>query len=133
MSLGTLPSIGLKLAGLRNLQWLSTSGLTSKRRPSSKPSSAGNRWVGPGRPTRRRQRSNGHAGMHKHFRMLAIHDYMVSQGVVNANDEHTKIRGIWAKLASLYNLPILDEREDSIMNDLPDESGQLLDTYCPFS
>jgi MRG-binding protein len=71
--------------------------------------------------------------MHKHFRMLAIHDYMTSQGVINPNDEHTKIPGIWEKLASLYNLPILDEREDSIMNDLPDENGELVETYCPFS
>lgn len=58
---------------------------------------------------------------------------MISQGVINPNDEHTKIPGIWEKLASLYNLPILDEREDSIMNDLPDENGELVETYCPFS
>jgi MRG-binding protein len=65
--------------------------------------------------------------------MLAIHDYMTSQGVINPNDEHTKIPGIWEKLASLYNLPILDDREDSIMNDLPNENGEVVETYCPFS
>ena len=70
--------------------------------------------------------------MHKHFRMLAIHDYMTSQGVVNPADEHTKIPGIWEKLGSLYNLPILDDREDSIMNDLPDENGETVELYSPF-
>lgn len=65
--------------------------------------------------------------------MLAIHDYMASQGVVNPNDDHTKIPGIWEKLASLYNLPILDEREDSIINDVQDENGELVELYCPFS
>jgi MRG-binding protein len=71
--------------------------------------------------------------MHKHFRMLAIHDYMISQGVVNPADEHTKIPGIWEKLGSLYNLPILDDREDSIMNDLPNENGETVELYSPFS
>jgi MRG-binding protein len=65
--------------------------------------------------------------------MLAIHDYMTSQGVVNPSDEHTKIPGIWEKLDSLYNLPILDDREDSIMNDLPDESEEVVELYSPFS
>ena len=65
--------------------------------------------------------------------MLAIHDYMISQGVVNPADEHTKIPGIWEKLGSLYNLPILDDREDSIMNDLPDENGETVELYSPFS
>jgi MRG-binding protein len=71
--------------------------------------------------------------MHKHFRMLAIHDYMTSQGVVNPADEHTKIPGIWQKLGSLYSLPNLDDREDSIMNDLPDENGEVVELYSPFS
>ena len=71
--------------------------------------------------------------MHKHFRMLAIHDYMTSQGVINPSDNHTKIPGIWEKLASLYNLPILDEREDSVVNDLPDENGEVVEVYCLFS
>ncbi len=71
--------------------------------------------------------------MHKHFRMLAIRDYMIGQGVVNPDQEHTKIPGIWEKLGSLYNLPILDEREDSIMNDLPDDDGEPIELYSPFS
>lgn len=72
-------------------------------------------------------------GMHKHFRMIAIHDYMISQGVVNPNDAHTSIRGIWEKLGTLYNLPVLDEREDSIMNDLANEDGEIVELYSPFS
>lgn len=71
-------------------------------------------------------------GMHKHFRMLAIRDYMVSQGVVNPDEEHTRIPGIWKKLASLYDLPTLDEREDSIMNDAVDENGDVIEYYRSF-
>lgn len=48
--------------------------------------------------------------MHKHFRMLAISEYMKSQGYAPANEEHTRIPGIWKKLGTLYNLPALDER-----------------------
>ncbi|KAL1997420.1 hypothetical protein VTN49DRAFT_860 [Thermomyces lanuginosus] len=66
-------------------------------------------------------------GMHKHFRMIAISEYMKSQGYAPANEEHTRIPGIWKKLNSLYNLPALDEREDSIIYDESDESE-----YCPF-
>lgn len=52
----------------------------------------------------------GRAGMHKHFRILAISDHMKSQGYAPANDQHTRIPGIWKKLGLLYNLPALDER-----------------------
>lgn len=48
--------------------------------------------------------------MHKHFRMLAISEYMRSQGYAPADAEHTRIPGIWEKLGTLYNLPALDER-----------------------
>lgn len=51
-----------------------------------------------------------HIGIHKHFRMIAISDYMKSQGYAPLNEEHTRIPGIWKKLDSLYNLPALDER-----------------------
>lgn len=54
------------------------------------------------------------AGMHKHFRMLAIAEYMKSQGYAPADEEHTRIPGIWKKLGSLYNLPALDERVQSM-------------------
>ncbi|KAL2220986.1 CT20 family protein [Thermoascus aurantiacus ATCC 26904] len=65
-------------------------------------------------------------GMHKHFRMIAISEYMKSQGYAPAHEEHTRIPGIWKKLGTLYNLPALDEREDAIITD--DDS----DVYCPF-
>jgi MRG-binding protein len=42
--------------------------------------------------------------------MLAIAEYMKSQGYAPADEEHTRIPGIWKKLGSLYNLPALDER-----------------------
>lgn len=42
--------------------------------------------------------------------MLAIHDYMKSQGYAPPTEEHTRIPGIWKKLMTLYNLEGLDER-----------------------
>jgi MRG-binding protein len=48
-------------------------------------------------------------GIHKHFRMIAISEYMKSQGYAPLNEEHTRIPGIWKKLDSLYNLSALDE------------------------
>lgn len=72
------------------------------------------------------------SGMHKHFRIIAIHNYMIGQGVVSSDDEHTTIPGLWTKLRSLYNLPILDEREDSIMHSSSDENGSAGGRYCPY-
>lgn len=46
--------------------------------------------------------------------MLAIAEYMKSQGYAPADEEHTRIPGIWKKLGSLYNLPALDERVQSV-------------------
>jgi MRG-binding protein len=71
-------------------------------------------------------------GMHKHFRILAIHNYMITQGLVNAEDEHTTIPGLWTKLGSLYNLPILDEREDSILHSSSDENGSPAELFSPY-
>ncbi|KIW24985.1 uncharacterized protein PV07_10661 [Cladophialophora immunda] len=56
-------------------------------------------------------------GMHKHFRMIAIRDHLLSSGAIDPEDSHTSIAGIWRKLASLYDLEKLDEREDSIIFD----------------
>ncbi|KAL2000881.1 hypothetical protein VTN02DRAFT_2522 [Thermoascus thermophilus] len=67
-------------------------------------------------------------GMHKHFRMLAISEYLKSQGYAPAHEEHTRIPGIWKKLGTLYNLPALDEREDALITDGSDDS----ELYCPF-
>lgn len=71
-------------------------------------------------------------GMHKHSRMIAIHDYMIAQGVVSSDDEHTTIPGIWTKLGSLYNLPILDEREDSMLSNSSDENTSPGEVYSPY-
>lgn len=49
-------------------------------------------------------------GMHKHFRMIAVSEFMKSQGYASSHTEHTRIPGIWKKLGTLYNLPGLDER-----------------------
>ena len=51
--------------------------------------------------------------MHKHFRMIAISDYMKSQGYASPTEQHTRIPGIWKKLGTLYNLSALDERVSS--------------------
>ncbi|EEP78794.1 conserved hypothetical protein [Uncinocarpus reesii 1704] len=71
------------------------------------------------------------AGMHKHFRMLAISDHMKSQGY--ATDQHTRIPGIWAKLGNLYNLAALDEREDPFATDGSEDVDVSNEPYCPFS
>ena len=42
--------------------------------------------------------------------MLAISDYLKSQGYAPSTAEHMRIPGIWKKLGSLYNLEALDER-----------------------
>ncbi|KAL5049672.1 chromatin modification-related protein EAF7-domain-containing protein [Aspergillus fruticulosus] len=70
-------------------------------------------------------------GMHKHFRMVAISEFMKSQGYAPSHAEHTRIPGIWKKLGTLYNLPALDEREDSLITDVSDDvEGK--EVYCPF-
>ncbi|KAK2750397.1 hypothetical protein FQN57_003877 [Myotisia sp. PD_48] len=70
-------------------------------------------------------------GMHKHFRMLALSDYMKSQGYATPAEPHTRISGIWKKLGTLYNLEALDEREGSLaIEDSEAEPPKYL--YCPF-
>ncbi|KAF8426922.1 chromatin modification-related protein EAF7-domain-containing protein [Tirmania nivea] len=49
------------------------------------------------------------AGMHKHFRMLSISNLMANHGVM---DTHTRPPGIWKKLGTLYDMKLMDERED---------------------
>ncbi|KAL4795648.1 chromatin modification-related protein EAF7-domain-containing protein [Aspergillus venezuelensis] len=70
-------------------------------------------------------------GMHKHFRMVAISEFMKTQGYAPSHAEHTRIPGIWKKLGTLYNLPALDEREDSLITDASDDAGGK-EVYCPF-
>ncbi|KAK4940785.1 hypothetical protein LTR10_019178 [Elasticomyces elasticus] len=55
-------------------------------------------------------------GLHKHFRMIAIRDHLLSQGIISPDDPHTTSTGIWRKLESLYDLDKLNEREDSLID-----------------
>ncbi|KAJ5852490.1 Chromatin modification-related protein EAF7 [Penicillium soppii] len=71
-------------------------------------------------------------GIHKHFRMLAISDYLKSQGYAPSTAEHMRIPGIWKKLGSLYNLEALDEREDSVITDSNEDDEGPSEMYCPF-
>jgi MRG-binding protein len=69
-------------------------------------------------------------GMHRHFRMLAIREYLLMEGVISSEDAYTKIPGIWDKLGSLYDLSTLDEREDLVLNGtIEDASGQFT-AFC---
>ncbi|KAF2198964.1 CT20-domain-containing protein [Delitschia confertaspora ATCC 74209] len=52
-------------------------------------------------------------GLHKHFRMISIHDNMRSHGFITSTTPHTRIPGIWNKLDQLYDLNALDERENA--------------------
>ncbi|KAF1913004.1 chromatin modification-related protein EAF7-domain-containing protein [Ampelomyces quisqualis] len=51
-------------------------------------------------------------GLHKHFRMISIHNDMRSHGFATEDAPHTRIPGIWRKLDQLYELEALDEREN---------------------
>ncbi|KAK5691244.1 hypothetical protein LTR17_025739 [Elasticomyces elasticus] len=52
-------------------------------------------------------------GIHKHFRLLALHHFLLSNHYIHPRNEHTKPPGIWRKLNTLYDLEALDEREDA--------------------
>ncbi|KAG6039523.1 hypothetical protein E4U41_002493 [Claviceps citrina] len=51
------------------------------------------------------------AGMHKHFRMIAISEHLRNHGFDPDVYKHTRIPNIWTKLRSYYDLDIIDERE----------------------
>lgn len=52
-------------------------------------------------------------GIHKHFRLLALHAWLLENNYIHPRNLHTKPAGIWAKLNTLYDLPALDAREDA--------------------
>lgn len=52
-------------------------------------------------------------GIHRHFRMIALSEHLRSHGYDPRIDKHTSIPGIWQKLRTLYNMDIIDERENS--------------------
>ena len=53
------------------------------------------------------------SGVHKHFRMIALSEHLRNHGYDPRVHAHTRIPGIWAKLRTLYNMDIIDERENS--------------------
>ena len=60
-------------------------------------------------------------GLHKHFRIISIHTSMTSHGFATEKAPHTRIPGIWKKLHTLYDLDVLDAREnDFLFADEPD-------------
>ncbi|KAH6629527.1 chromatin modification-related protein EAF7-domain-containing protein [Boeremia exigua] len=76
-------------------------------------------------------------GLHKHFRMISIHNDMTSHGFASEKAPHTRIPGIWKKLDQLYDLETLDARENEfIFADSPDpnnrgEAGDFPDFELP--
>ncbi|ROT38684.1 CT20-domain-containing protein [Sodiomyces alkalinus F11] len=52
------------------------------------------------------------AGMHKHFRMIAISEHLRHHAIDPAVHPHTRIPHIWTKLRTFYNLDAIDVRED---------------------
>ena len=69
-------------------------------------------------------------GIHKHFRMIALSEHLHHQGHDPRVHKHTRIPGIWAKLRSLYNMDIIDERERSFEYQ-EDEKEKYLDFRLP--
>ncbi|EMF14876.1 uncharacterized protein SEPMUDRAFT_146910 [Sphaerulina musiva SO2202] len=71
-------------------------------------------------------------GMHKHFRLLALHAWLLQNNYIHPRNEHTKPKGIRTKLETLYNMDALDAREDARqlpawdVSD-PDAPGTILD------
>jgi MRG-binding protein len=63
-------------------------------------------------------------GVHKHFRMLQIRQYLLDNRYINPKAEHTSSRGLWAKLNTLYDLESLDQREDARqLSDISDSAS----------
>ncbi|KAM5348246.1 hypothetical protein ACJ41O_008070 [Fusarium nematophilum] len=52
------------------------------------------------------------AGMHRHFRMIAISEHLRNHGFDPDLYQHTRIPYIWQKLRTYYNLEVIDEREN---------------------
>jgi len=53
--------------------------------------------------------------------MLSIRSYLLSNGYIHPLASHTRMAGIWLKLGTLYDLKALDQREDSVDEDLHPE------------
>lgn len=66
-------------------------------------------------------------GIHKHFRMIALSEHLRNHGYDPRVHAHTRIPGIWAKLRTLYNMDIIDERENSF-----EYEDEVKDRYLEF-
>lgn len=60
-------------------------------------------------------------GIHKHFRMIALSEHLRNHGYDPRVEKHTSIPGIWAKLRTLYDLDVIDERENSFEYEDPNK------------
>ncbi|KAG9241187.1 chromatin modification-related protein EAF7-domain-containing protein [Calycina marina] len=62
-------------------------------------------------------------GMHKHFRMLALSEYLRNHGYDQRAEPHISIQGIRKKLDTMYDMAIIDERENTFVweDDLRDK------------
>jgi MRG-binding protein len=70
--------------------------------------------------------------LHKHFRMISIHNDMTSHGFAGEKAPHTRIPGIWKKLDQLYDLETLDARENEFtFGDSPDPTQRDDDESLP--
>ncbi len=52
--------------------------------------------------------------MHRHFRVIAISEYLRCRGFDPDVYKHTRIPGIWKELAIHYNLEAIDDRDNNI-------------------
>ncbi|EME85852.1 uncharacterized protein MYCFIDRAFT_186308 [Pseudocercospora fijiensis CIRAD86] len=64
-------------------------------------------------------------GIHKHFRLMALHAWLLENRYIHPSNAHTRPAGIWAKLNTLYDLSALDAREDA--RQLPKLENPLVD------
>ncbi|KAL8712027.1 MAG: hypothetical protein Q9220_003723 [cf. Caloplaca sp. 1 TL-2023] len=71
-------------------------------------------------------------GVHKHFRMIALAQYLQNHGHIASEEEHLRIPAIWKKLGKLYNLEALNERENTFSHRGSPDSGENDEPYCPF-
>ncbi len=53
--------------------------------------------------------------------MIALSEHLRNHGYDPTVEQHTRIPGIWQKLRTLYNLDVIDERENSFDYDEPDK------------
>ncbi|PMB66212.1 Chromatin modification-related protein EAF7 [Beauveria bassiana] len=71
------------------------------------------------------------AGMHKHFRMIAISEHLRNHGFDPDLHQHTRIPFIWQKLRAYYNLDLIDDREN-IEDEDEDEEQRYIDFALPY-